>query len=222
MTARAADPLAQEFVRFAVRCRRAALRRVQDQGRAAVALLLQRRPVRRRRQARRARGILCTPPAGQRVCRSTCCSARPTRASRWPPRWRSSWRGGPQRALRLQPQGSQGPRRRRHAGRRAGARARAHRRRRDLGRHLGARVDRPDPAAGATPCGVAIALDRQERAVEDGATPMVGGAVRHAALGLPVAAVATLDDLLQYLARPDPRCRPVPAAVQAYRDRYGV
>jgi orotate phosphoribosyltransferase len=30
---------------------------------------------------------------------------------------------GPQRALRLQPQGSQGPRRRRHAGRRAGARA---------------------------------------------------------------------------------------------------
>ena len=32
-------------------------------------------------------------------------------------------RPGPQRALRLQPQGSQGPRRRRHAGRRAGARA---------------------------------------------------------------------------------------------------
>jgi orotate phosphoribosyltransferase len=30
---------------------------------------------------------------------------------------------GPQRAVRLQPQGGQGPRRRRHAGRRAGARA---------------------------------------------------------------------------------------------------
>jgi orotate phosphoribosyltransferase len=42
--------------------RGAALRRVQDQGRAAVALLLQRRPVRRRRQAGPPGGILCTPP----------------------------------------------------------------------------------------------------------------------------------------------------------------
>jgi orotate phosphoribosyltransferase len=40
-------------------------------------------------------------------------------------------------------------------------------------------------------------------------------------LGLPVTAVATLDDLLQYLA-PDPSLQASAAAVQAYRDRYGV
>ena len=64
------------------------------------------------------------------------------------------------------------------------ARPRADHRRRDLGRHLGARVDRHDPAAGATPCGVAIALDRQEKAAEDGGdAAVVGGAVRAAAAG---------------------------------------
>ena len=40
-------------------------------------------------------------------------------------------------------------------------------------------------------------------------------------LGLPVCAVATLDDLLQYLA-PDPSLQASATAVQAYRDRYGV
>jgi orotate phosphoribosyltransferase len=77
-------------------------------------------------------------------------------------------------------------------------------------------------AAGATPCGVALALDRQERAVENGRD------VDHSAvqfvtreLGLPVTSVATLDDLLQYLA-PDPSLQASAAAVQAYRDRYGV
>jgi orotate phosphoribosyltransferase len=50
--------------------------------------------------------------------RSTCCSARPTRASRWrrPPPWR--WPSiTARRAVVLQPQGSQGPRRRRQPGR---------------------------------------------------------------------------------------------------------
>ena len=45
---------------------------------------------------------------------------------------------GPQQALCLQPQGSQGPWRGRHPGGRAGAGPRADHRRRDLGRHLGA------------------------------------------------------------------------------------
>ena len=77
-------------------------------------------------------------------------------------------------------------------------------------------------AAGATPCGVALALDRQERAVENG-RDADHSAVQYVTrrLGLPVAAVATLDDLLQYLA-PDPSLQTSAAAVQAYRDRYGV
>jgi orotate phosphoribosyltransferase len=77
-------------------------------------------------------------------------------------------------------------------------------------------------AAGATPCGVALALDRQEKAVENG-RDAEHSAVQFVTrqLGLPVCAVATLEDLLQYLA-PDPSLQAHAAAVQAYRDRYGV
>ena len=77
-------------------------------------------------------------------------------------------------------------------------------------------------AAGATPCGVALALDRQEKAVEDG-RDADHSAVQFVTreLRLPVCAVATLEDLLQYLA-PDPSLQAHAAAVQAYRDRYGV
>ena len=77
-------------------------------------------------------------------------------------------------------------------------------------------------AAGATPCGVALALDRQEKAVEDG-RDADHSAVQFVTreLGLPVCAVATLEDLLQYVA-PDPSLQAHAAAVQAYRDRYGV
>jgi orotate phosphoribosyltransferase len=77
-------------------------------------------------------------------------------------------------------------------------------------------------AAGATPCGVALALDRQERAVEDG-RDADHSAVQYVTreLGLAVSAVATLSDLLQYLA-PNPSLQAYAAAVQAYRDRYGV
>ena len=77
-------------------------------------------------------------------------------------------------------------------------------------------------AAGGTPCGVALALDRQERAVEDG-RDAPHSAVQYVTreLGLPVTAIATLQDLLQYLA-PDPTLQASAAAVQAYRDRYGI
>ena len=79
-------------------------------------------------------------------------------------------------------------------------------------------------AAGATPHAVAIALDRQEKAVENGVD------VNHSAvqyvrkqLGLQVCAVARLDDLLQYLgAQPDGALALDKARVQAYRDQYGV
>ncbi len=77
-------------------------------------------------------------------------------------------------------------------------------------------------AAGASPCGVALALDRQEKAVEDG-QDADHSAVQYVTrvLGLPVVSIATLDDLLQYLS-PDPSLQASAAAVQAYRDRYGV
>ena len=84
-------------------------------------------------------------------------------------------------------------------------------------------------AAGATPHAVVIALDRQEMATEkqpDGSTSDVPySAVQYVRqqLGLQVCAIAELSDLLAYLAA---SAGGAPhsdlAAVQAYRDRYGV
>ena len=80
-------------------------------------------------------------------------------------------------------------------------------------------------AAGATPVAVAIALDRQEKATEDG-RDVSWSAVQYVStqLNLAVCAIATLDDLLQYLrtSGSDPALRAFAAPVQAYRDRYGV
>jgi orotate phosphoribosyltransferase len=79
-------------------------------------------------------------------------------------------------------------------------------------------------AAGATPCGVAIALDRQERAAENG-VEMPWSAVQYVStqLKLEVVAVATMMDLLRFLAlASDPALTQHAAAVQAYRERYGV
>jgi orotate phosphoribosyltransferase len=79
-------------------------------------------------------------------------------------------------------------------------------------------------AAGATPCGVVIALDRQERA-SDGEKDMEGSAVQYVTrqLRLSVAAIATLDDLLQYLRSTDDAALHAHAVpVARYRDRYGV
>jgi orotate phosphoribosyltransferase len=79
-------------------------------------------------------------------------------------------------------------------------------------------------AAGATPHAVAIALDRQEKATEDGVD------VNHSAvqyvrdqLGLQVCAIARLEDLLHYLEQHSGdglgACH---EQVLAYRQRYGV
>ena len=79
-------------------------------------------------------------------------------------------------------------------------------------------------AAGATPCGVAIALDRQELASEGG-RDLERSAVQYvtAQLKLEVVSVATLADLLRYLdSAADPALRAFAAPVQAYRSRYGV
>ncbi len=79
-------------------------------------------------------------------------------------------------------------------------------------------------AAGAKPCGVAIALDRQERASADGHdAPWSAVQFVQQQLGLPVLAIATLADLLAYLhggAAAELASHAV--AVQAYRERYGV
>ena len=79
-------------------------------------------------------------------------------------------------------------------------------------------------AAGATPCGVAIALDRQERATHDG-VDSPHSAVQYVTqnLKLNVVAIADLQDLLQYLHISDDAALSVHATpVQAYRDKYGV
>ena len=79
-------------------------------------------------------------------------------------------------------------------------------------------------AAGAEACGVGIALDRQEKAGEDGVDSQ-HSAVQHVQreYGLPVVAVATLADLLEYLEQQsDSRQAAFLPAVSAYRHRYGA
>jgi len=71
--------------------------------------------------------------------------------------------------------------------------------------------------AGALPCGVVIALDRMERGL--GKLSAVQEVERD--YGIPVVAVATLDDLMRFLQqRPD--FRDNEAAVLRYRQEYGV
>lgn len=72
-------------------------------------------------------------------------------------------------------------------------------------------------AAGATPCGVVIALDRQERGTEGTRS---AAAEAEATLGIPVVAVATLADLLDYVGdRPDLALHR--DRLLAYREAYG-
>jgi orotate phosphoribosyltransferase len=72
-------------------------------------------------------------------------------------------------------------------------------------------------AEGATPCGVAIALDRLERGV--GERSAVQEVREH--FGLPVIAIADLDDLVEYLsAKPD--LAPQLIAIEQYRQLYGA
>ncbi|MBY0577094.1 MAG: orotate phosphoribosyltransferase [Gallionellaceae bacterium] len=72
-------------------------------------------------------------------------------------------------------------------------------------------------AAGAEPCGVAIALDRMERG--RGEFSAVQEVQRN--FGIPVVPIATLDDLLGYLQSEAGMTQNLRAA-QLYRDKYGV
>jgi orotate phosphoribosyltransferase len=79
-------------------------------------------------------------------------------------------------------------------------------------------------AAGATPHAVAIALDRQEMATENG-RDVSHSAVQYVRdqLGLQVCAIARLTDLLHYLAKnPSEGLASHHERVLAYRQRYGV
>ena len=72
-------------------------------------------------------------------------------------------------------------------------------------------------SAGATPCGVAIALDRMER----GKTEKSAVEEVESAHGIPVVAIANLDDLLAFLETREGMSENL-AQVRQYRDQYGV
>ena len=71
--------------------------------------------------------------------------------------------------------------------------------------------------AGAEPCGVVIALDRMER----GQGELSAAQEVQRNYGIPVVSIASLDDLLGYLQGEADMMQNL-AAVQSYRDRYGV
>jgi orotate phosphoribosyltransferase len=78
-------------------------------------------------------------------------------------------------------------------------------------------------AAGAEPVGVAIMMDRQERARDVGEDRRSGVQYVEQSLGLKVISVATLADLMQLLATTgDPALSASATAVAAYRARYGI
>ncbi len=72
-------------------------------------------------------------------------------------------------------------------------------------------------AGGATPAGVAIAIDRQER----GTGTLSAVQEVEQSLGMPVIAVARLSDVIDYLAG-QPALELDLAAVRRYRETYGV
>ena len=72
-------------------------------------------------------------------------------------------------------------------------------------------------AAGAVPCGVAIALDRMERGTQQ--LSAVQEVERY--YGMPVISVARLDDVVAYL-QADATMSANLSAVKRYREQYGV
>ena len=79
-------------------------------------------------------------------------------------------------------------------------------------------------AAGAEPVAVLIAMDRMERkGPDDNLSARSSVEEFQSEYGMPVLAIATLADLLQYLqTNDDAALRSHLARVSAYRDRYGV
>jgi len=78
-------------------------------------------------------------------------------------------------------------------------------------------------AVGAQPVGVAITMDRQERARDTGEDRRSGVQFVEETLGLKVLSIATLADLMALLATTgDASLAANAAAVAAYRERYGI
>lgn len=71
--------------------------------------------------------------------------------------------------------------------------------------------------AGATPCGVVIALDRQERG-QGALSATQEVQARH---GMPVSSIVTLDDIVEFLTA-EGGCAKEIAEINAYRARYGA
>ncbi|MEO6422816.1 MAG: orotate phosphoribosyltransferase [Candidatus Nitrotoga sp.] len=78
-------------------------------------------------------------------------------------------------------------------------------------------------AAGATPCGVVIALDRMElgQQTEQNENGLSAAQEVQRNYDIPVVSIATLDDLLGYLQDHSAMAQNL-QAVQFYRDRYGI
>ncbi len=76
--------------------------------------------------------------------------------------------------------------------------------------------------AGAKPKAVFLALDRQEKGQRDG-EPTETSAIQQVEeeFGLPVVAIATLGDLIEYL-KQQPEQEDNLASMMAYRDQYGI
>jgi orotate phosphoribosyltransferase len=78
-------------------------------------------------------------------------------------------------------------------------------------------------AAGATPVGVAITMDRQERASDNAADQRSGVQYVEQSLGLRVLSIATLSDLMEFLSHTgDASLAANLDRVAAYRQRYGI
>lgn len=77
-------------------------------------------------------------------------------------------------------------------------------------------------AAGATPSAVFLALDRQELGQKDG-EPTETSAIQQveAEFGVPVDAIATLNDLIEYLKQQDDQQQNLDE-MRAYRSQYGI
>jgi orotate phosphoribosyltransferase len=78
-------------------------------------------------------------------------------------------------------------------------------------------------SAGASPHGIAIALDREEKATENGEdVPYSAVQYVRKQLGLSVCSIAKLSDLLGYLSQDASEQTAIFAKVLEYRQRYGV
>jgi orotate phosphoribosyltransferase len=81
-------------------------------------------------------------------------------------------------------------------------------------------------AHGATPCGVLIALDRCERTgTDESLSSLSAVAALEQSFGIPVIAVADLDDLMEFIDSDAPAAAGIRAHRQAmldYRSRYGA